>query len=84
MKPTPFPSADGTDTWRLPSFLRPHSVATGALAISCKVSEAHDPSEAESAFLHSDYDRAVTLYQAQLQQQSNRSRSDREPGQSSS
>jgi predicted aspartyl protease len=40
---------------------------TSALAVGCKITEAHAPSEAESAFLHSDYDRAVTLYQAQLQ-----------------
>jgi predicted aspartyl protease len=32
---------------------------------------AHAPSEAENAFLHSDYDRAMTLYQAQLQQRPN-------------
>ena len=32
---------------------------------------AHHPSEAEDAFLHSDYDRAATLYQAQLQQKPN-------------
>jgi Tetratricopeptide repeat len=29
------------------------------------------PSDAEDAFLHSDYDRAVALYQAQLQQKPN-------------
>lgn len=40
---------------------------TSALAVGCKVAAAHVASEAESAFLHSDYDRAVTLYQAQLQ-----------------
>jgi predicted aspartyl protease len=40
---------------------------TSALAIDCKVASAHAPSEAESAFLRSDYDRAATLYQAQLQ-----------------
>jgi predicted aspartyl protease len=39
---------------------------TSALAADCKVADAHMPSEAESAFLHSDYDRAVTLYQSQL------------------
>jgi predicted aspartyl protease len=39
-----------------------------ALAISCKVASAYAPSEADQAFLHSDYDRAVTLYQAQLRQ----------------
>ena len=39
-----------------------------ALALSCKVATAYTPSEADQAFLHSEYDRAVTLYQAQLQQ----------------
>jgi predicted aspartyl protease/Tfp pilus assembly protein PilF len=39
-----------------------------ALAISCKIAAVYEPSEADQAFLHSDYDRAVTLYQAQLQQ----------------
>jgi predicted aspartyl protease len=39
-----------------------------ALAVSCKIATAYTPSEADQAFLHSDYDRAVTLYQAQLQQ----------------
>ena len=42
-----------------------------AAAATCKVIGAHHPSEAEDAFLHSDYDRAVTLYQAQLQQKPN-------------
>jgi predicted aspartyl protease len=40
---------------------------TSALAAGCKIADAHTPSEAESAFLHSDYDRAVTLYRSQLQ-----------------
>jgi predicted aspartyl protease len=39
-----------------------------ALAVSCPVLAPHAPSDADEAFLHSDYDRAVTLYQAQLQQ----------------
>src|SRR5580692_3785033 len=39
-----------------------------ALAVSCKIATVYTPSEADQAFLHSDYDRAVTLYQAQLQQ----------------
>jgi predicted aspartyl protease len=39
-----------------------------AEAASCAVIGAHHPSEAEDAFLHSDYERAATLYQAQLQQ----------------
>ena len=37
-------------------------------AATCNVISAHHPSDAEDAFLHSDYDRAVLLYQAQLQQ----------------
>jgi predicted aspartyl protease len=37
-----------------------------ALAASCKVLASYEPSEADQAFLHSDYDRAVTLYQAHL------------------
>lgn len=39
-----------------------------ATAATCNVISAHKPSDAEDAFLHSDYDRAVVLYQAQLQQ----------------
>jgi predicted aspartyl protease len=39
-----------------------------ALAVSCPVAPPHAPSDADEAFLHSDYDRAATLYQAQLQQ----------------
>jgi predicted aspartyl protease/Tfp pilus assembly protein PilF len=39
-----------------------------AVAANCSVISAHHPSDAEDAFLHSDYDRAVVLYQAQLQQ----------------
>jgi predicted aspartyl protease len=42
-----------------------------ALAVSCKVATAYTPSEAEQAFLHGDYDHAVILYQAQLQQTPN-------------
>src|SRR5277367_5925537 len=42
-----------------------------ALAINCKIIAAYTPSEADQAFLHSDYDRAATLYQAQLQQKPN-------------
>jgi predicted aspartyl protease len=38
-----------------------------ALAVNCSVLAAGTSSEADQAFLHSDYDRAVTLYQAQLQ-----------------
>lgn len=38
-----------------------------AVAATCKVIGAHQPSEAEAAFLRSDYDQAVVLYQAQLQ-----------------
>jgi predicted aspartyl protease/Tfp pilus assembly protein PilF len=39
-----------------------------ALAVSCAVVAARTPSDADEAFLHSDYDRAATLYQEQLQQ----------------
>jgi predicted aspartyl protease len=39
-----------------------------AAAATCNIISAHHPSDAEDAFLHSDYDRAVVLYQAQLQQ----------------
>ena len=42
-----------------------------AMAATCNVISAHHPSDAEDAFLHSDYDRAVVLYQAQLQQKPN-------------
>ena len=45
--------------------------AIPAAAATCNVIGAHKPSEAEDAFLHSDYDRAVVLYQAQLQQKPN-------------
>jgi predicted aspartyl protease len=38
------------------------------LAETCKVIAVYIPSEADVAFFHSDYDRAVTLYQAQLGQ----------------
>ena len=37
-----------------------------ALADTCKVIASYTPSEGDRAFLRSDYDRAVTLYQAQL------------------
>jgi predicted aspartyl protease/Flp pilus assembly protein TadD len=42
-----------------------------SVAATCSVISEHKPSEAEDAFLHSDYDRAVALYQAQLQQKPN-------------
>ena len=42
-----------------------------AAATTCPVIGAHHPSEPEDAFLHSDYDRAATLYQEQLQQKPN-------------
>jgi predicted aspartyl protease len=42
-----------------------------ATAATCKVIGAQKPSDAEDAFLHSDYDRAAVLYQAQLQQKPN-------------
>ena len=38
------------------------------LAESCKIISAYIPSEADKAFLKSDYDRAVSLYQTQLAQ----------------
>ena len=42
-----------------------------AVAATCNVVGPRHPSDAEDAFLHSDYDRAVVLYQAQLQQKPN-------------
>ena len=42
-----------------------------AFAANCVVASAYAPSEADQAFLHGDYDHAVTLYQAQLQQKPN-------------
>jgi len=42
-----------------------------SLAASCTVAPVHTPTEAENAFLHSDYDRAATLFQTQLQQKPN-------------
>jgi predicted aspartyl protease len=42
-----------------------------AVAVTCKVISAHQPSEAEAAFLRSNYDQAVVLYQAQLEQKPN-------------
>ena len=54
------------------AFLVPICIGgSSALAVSCKVIAAHVPSPAEDAFLHSDYDRAATLYQTQLQQSPN-------------
>src|SRR5271170_6934592 len=47
------------------------AVAPAAFAVPCEVVAAHPPSEAESAFLHADYDKAVALYQTQLQQNPN-------------
>jgi len=44
---------------------------TPAGAATCQVISAHFLSQAEDAFLHSDYDRAATLYQAELQQKPN-------------
>jgi tetratricopeptide (TPR) repeat protein len=41
-----------------------------AHATSCKIAN-YTPTEADKAFLHGDYDHAVTLYQAQLQQKPN-------------
>jgi tetratricopeptide (TPR) repeat protein len=42
-----------------------------AHAATCNVIAAHTPTEAETAFLHSDYDHAAALYQAQLQKKTN-------------
>lgn len=42
-----------------------------AVAVNCNVISAHQTSDAEAAFLRSDYDQAVVLYQAQLQQKPN-------------
>jgi Flp pilus assembly protein TadD len=42
-----------------------------AEAATCTIIGAHRPSEPEDAFLHSDYERAATLYRAQLQQKPN-------------
>jgi predicted aspartyl protease len=53
-----------TIAFLLAVFIGDHS----ALAISCKIAAAYEPSEADQAFLRSDYDRAVSLYQAQLLQ----------------
>lgn len=53
-----------TIAFLLAGFIGVHS----ALAISCKIAAAYEPSEADQAFLRSDYDRAITLYQAQLLQ----------------
>ncbi len=44
------------------------TTATTALAVTCKVATAATPSEADTAFLHSDYNHAATLYQQELQQ----------------
>jgi len=42
-----------------------------ARAVSCKVLEAHAPSDAEQAFLAGHYDHAIELYRAQLEQRPN-------------
>jgi predicted aspartyl protease len=55
--------------WRLMvSFLMMAVMGGSAFAVTCPVVPAHAPTEAEEAFLHSDFDRAATLYQEQLQQ----------------
>jgi predicted aspartyl protease len=46
-------------------------LSASALAVSCPVLKAYDPTEAEQAFLQGHYDHAVALYQAALQQQPN-------------
>ena len=45
--------------------------ASSARAVTCSIVPAHALSEAENAFLHSDYDRAATFYQTELQQKPN-------------
>jgi predicted aspartyl protease len=42
--------------------------AASAYGVSCSVAVAHPPSEAESAFLKSDFDKAVALYRDQVKQ----------------
>jgi predicted aspartyl protease len=42
-----------------------------ASATSCRVLGPHQPSDAEEAFLHGDYDHAIELYQQQLQKEPN-------------
>jgi predicted aspartyl protease len=39
--------------------------------LHCDIVAAHTPSDAESAYLHADYEKAASLYQAQLQQHPN-------------
>jgi hypothetical protein len=51
--------------------LAPALITGSALAVTCPVVPAHALSEADQAFLHSDYGRAVTLYQEQLRQKPN-------------
>lgn len=67
MRPAPFSFCLRrylTIAFLVAGFIGVHS----ALAISCKIAAAYEPSEADQAFLHSDYERAITLYQAQLLQ----------------
>lgn len=47
------------------------TVGRAALAVTCPVVAPHAPSAADAAFLHSDYDQAVALYQGELQQTPN-------------
>jgi predicted aspartyl protease len=44
------------------------AAGSSVFAVTCQVVVAHAPSAADEAFLHSDYDHALALYQAQLQQ----------------
>lgn len=53
--------------YRLWLFILTGFVVPSAYAVHCNIVAAHAPSEAESAFLHRDYDKAGSLYQAQLQ-----------------
>jgi predicted aspartyl protease len=45
--------------------------AASAFAVPCHIVQSHPASEAEQAYLHGDYDRAVTLYRQQLQEKAN-------------
>jgi tetratricopeptide (TPR) repeat protein len=67
LRPTPF-SFCLRRYWTIAFLLTSCIGCHSALAISCKIAAAYEPSEADQTFLHSDYDRAITLYQAQLLQ----------------
>ena len=42
-------------------------LAGSAFGVGCKITQAAPATEAETAYLHQDYDRAATLYRQQLQ-----------------